>query len=304
MKEDFDKILTMAVHTKDVNYFGKCVKTIQDTYGVSEKTVYNRFKSCYGCSPRDYITSEVQPSREEVSSAILNSSDTHEVKKTLGLSNRLFSGIYDTNFGVSTFSAAKEKLLMSVPSKVRVHPFREDNVSILMSQHLGDGCYCNKRHALRVVHGVKQGEYLKWKVALIFEGYNKVSTKVTQHTHKQGHEYYAWYSGKLGNVDFPENKVDAVKLLTPIGWLLLYLDDGCYGQDMFITTESKALAVAMQDELKTYGITSRVNRQGQTNSFNVYMCGGQQTIGFYKNFIEPFIGIIPKCMEYKTKVKI
>jgi len=304
MKCEFDKILSMAVYIKDVNYFGKCVKEVSDKYGVCKKTVYNRFKSMYGCSPREFLSGKIEPTTAELSSIVLSSATTLEVREFLGLSTSQFVGMYDRHYGVSTFSAAREKLLMAVPSKVRVKPFREDNVSILMSQHLGDGCYCKKRHALRVIHGVKQAEYLKWKVALIFEGYNKVSTRVSEHVHTQGHGYFAWYSGKLGNVDFPERKEDAVKLLTPIGWLLLYLDDGCYGQDMLITTESETLAVAMQEELKTYGVTSRVNRCGQTNSYNVSMCGGQQTIGFYKNFIEPFIEIIPKCMEYKTKVKI
>lgn len=304
MKDDFNKVLEMAVQAKDVNMFGKCSKDLCTKYGISEKTLYTRFKSMFGVSPRDFISSKVIPSKEELESFILNSKDTHEVRKKTGLSNRYFVGLYDKFFGVSSFTKAREKILLSQPSKVRVNPFREDNISILMSQHLGDGHYCEKRHALRVAHGIKQAEYLKWKVALIHEGYNKVYTKVTLHTHTQGHLYASWYSGKLGCVDFPKDKTLAVSRLTPIGWLLLYLDDGCYGQDMFITTQGEALAVAMQQELLTYGVKARVNVVGKTNSYNVTMCGGQQTINFYKNFIEPFLEDIPRCMQYKTKVKI
>lgn len=305
MKEDFDKILEVAVSSKDVNYFGKEVKSLINKYGVSEKTVYNRFKSVYGKSPRDYIKDAVWPSQLTMDSVVMASSTSEEVRSALSLPNSLFNGIYDKFYGVSSFTKAKEKLLMSVPAKVRSNTFREDNVSILMSQYLGDGSYDPKRHALRIVHGHKQAEYLRWKVSLIYEGYNKVYTKVTQNLHSQGHTYFSWYSGKLGNVDFPAIKEDAVGLLTPIGWLLLYLDDGCYGQDIFITTESESLAVAMQKELKTYGIDSRVNKcSSSPTAHNVTMCGGKNTIGFYKNFIEPYEGIIPKCMSYKTQMKI
>ena len=304
MKEDFDKVLEVAVQAKDVNLFGKHAVKIAKKYGVSEKTVYNRFNSTFGCSPREFISKTIEPTTEYLTSLILNTDSSEEVKKTLGLPNRLFVGIYDKHYGVSSYSKAKEKILLSQPMKVRQKPFREDNVSLLMSQYLGDGYYDRVRHALKVSHGIKQAEYLKWKVALIFEGYNKVSTKISIHKHTQGHEYVSWYSGKLGNVDFPEDKKDAVKMLTPIGWLLLYLDDGHYGQDISLTATTEDLAVAMQQELQTYGIQSRINKAGNSSAHNVTMCGGQNSIRFYKNFIEPFIEMIPQCMKYKTKVKI
>lgn len=304
MKEDFDKIVEVAVQTKDVNLFGKHVKALSSKYGVVEKTVYTRFFSLFGKSPREYIKSQIWPTYEEMVSLVLNSESSQEVRDNLGLPNKMYVGIYDKFFGVSNYHKAKEKILMSVPVKVRKSTTREDNISLLMSQHLGDGYYDRKRHSLKVSHGIKQAEYLRWKVGLIHDGYNEVSTKVSIHTHSQGHQYATWYSCKLGNVDFPEDKAEAVSKLTPIGWLLLYLDDGCYGQDMFITTESALLAVAMQKELKTYGIDSRVNICANGPAHNVTMCGGKNTIAFYKNFIEPFSEIMPKCMKYKTEVKI
>lgn len=304
MKEDFDKIVEVAVQTKDVNLFGKHAKRLAKEYCVSEKTVYVRFLSFFGASPREYVKSKIWPTKEYLTELILNSCSSQEVKDSLGLPNSMFVGIYDKFFGVSSYSKAKEKILMTTPAKLRKTTSREDNISLLMSQHLGDGHYDRKRHSLKVSHGIKQAEYLRWKVGLIHDGYNEVSTKVSLHTHKQGHKYATWYSCKLGNVDFPEDKVEAVNKLTPIGWLLLYLDDGCYGQDIFITVESKLLAVAMQKELKTYGIDSRVNICADGPSHNVTMRGGKNTISFYKNFIEPFSSIIPKCMQYKTEVKI
>lgn len=304
MKQDFDKIVEVAVQAKDINFFGKHVKSITDKYGVSEKTVYTRFKSFFGESPRDYVKGKIWPTKEQMVSYILTSETSQEVREKSGLPSRLFVGIYDKYFGVSSFTKAREKILMTAPIKVRASALREDNVALLMSQHLGDGYYCPKRHSLKVIHGIKQVEYLRWKVGLIHDGYNEVSTKISLHTHSQGHKYAVWYSRKLGNVDFPADKQEAIKLLTPIGWLLLYLDDGCYGQDMFITTESELLAVAMQKELATYGIKARVNICASGPSHNVTMCGGVNTIAFYKNFIEPFLGNIPECMKYKTEVKI
>lgn len=304
MKKDFDKIVEVAVQTKDVNMFGKHVKELSRKYGVGEKTIYTRFSSFFGMSPRDYVKSKIWPTYDEMVSLILNTNSSLEVRDQLGLPNLMYVGIYDKVFGVSNYTKAKKKILMSCPVKVRESTTREDNVALLMSQHLGDGYYCRKRHALKVSHGIKQLEYLRWKVGLIHDGYNEISTKVTTHTHTQGHQYAAWYSCKLGNVDFPEDKTEAVTKLTPLGWLLLYFDDGCYGQDMFITTESKLLAVAMQEELSTYGITSRVNICADGPSHNVTMCGGENTVAFYKNFIEPFLDIIPECMKYKTEVKI
>jgi len=304
MKEDFDKIVKMAVQTKDVNLFGQHCKKLSNKYGVSERTIYLRFTSLFGASPREYVKSQIWPTYAEMVKLILNTNSSQEVKDNLGLPNGMFVGIYDKFFNVSSYSKAKEKILMTAPAKIRKSTTRDDNISLLMSQHLGDGYYDRKRHSLKVSHGIKQAEYLLWKVGLIHDGYNEVSTKVSIHTHAQGHKYVAWYSCKLGKVHFPEDKTEAVSKLTPLGWLLLYLDDGCYGQDMFITTESKLLAVAMQKELETYGIASRVNICGDGPSHNVTMRGGSNTIKFYKNFIEPFSEIIPKCMKYKTEVKI
>lgn len=304
MKEDFDKGIQMAVHAKDINYFATEAKSIASKYGVSVKTVYNRFASMYGVSAREHISSLIEPSSEYLASLVLTTENVIELKEILNLPQKMITGIFDKHFGCSTYKSTKEKLLMEASITVRNHPFREDNVALLMSQYLGDGSYDKKRHALRVVHGMKQAEYLKWKVGLLHDGYNEISTKITQHLHKQGHEYVSWYSGKLGNVDFPENMCDAVKLLTPLGWLLLYFDDGCYGQDIHIVNNKEDVAVAMQQELLTYGIKCRVNKCSNANAYTVTACGGEHSIRFYKNFIEPYLSIIPLCMRYKTEVKI
>lgn len=304
MKDDFDKAICEAVAEKDVNYFGRVVPMLAKKYGVCEKTCYNRFKSWFKASPRDFLIEKITPTKEEIESAVLITHSVDEFNQLLSLPNTIRQGLFDRVFGVSSYTAVKELILMSAPKKVRGCSFREDNISLLMSQYLGDGYYDKKRHALRVCHGERQAEYLRWKVGLIFEGYNKVSTEIGCVRHAQGHLYYHWYSGKLGHVVFPEKPEEAVPLLTPVGWLLWYFDDGHIGQDLSICIKEEAVANRAKTELETYGITSRVNKVLTANAYNLTMCGGQNTVRFYKEFIEPFLDIIPECMKYKTEVKI
>lgn len=304
MKEEFDKAISTAIATKDVQLFGNTVRELSNKFGVSQKTIHNRFHSIFGQSFRDFVIDKIQPTKKELSAVILNTKNSEECRKQLNLSNRMYVGIFDRHFKVSTYSAAKEILLISEAPKIRKSSLREDNVSLLMSQYLGDGHYDAIRHSLRVCHGIKQTNYLKWKVGMIHEGYNKVSQEIKIRTHKQGHMYSDWYSGKLGNVDFPKELKDAVKLLTPLGWLLWYLDDGSYTQDISICINQESVAQEAKKELATYGIETRINKAGNANAYNVTMCGGANSIRFYKGFIEPFLDIIPDCMKYKTEVKI
>lgn len=304
MKEDFDKAISTAIATKNVNLFGKVSEDLRVKYNVSKKTVHNRFHSMFGCSFRDYVDARILPTKQELTSIILNTSSSEECRLATGLSHRKFVGIYDKLFQVSTYKEAKERILLEAPAPVRFSSLREDNLAILMSQYIGDGSYDRVRHSLRIQHGEKQAEYLRWKVGLILEGYNLQASKISKCTHAQGHTYYDWRSNKLGNVDFPEDKSKVPKMLTPLGWLLLYLDDGTYQQDISICTNLESVALAMQLELSTYGISSRVNKAGAANAYLVTMRGGEHSIRFYKAFIEPFLSIIPSCMLYKTEVKI
>lgn len=304
MKEEFDKAISLAIATKDVQMFGKTVRELSSKFVVSEKTIHNRFHSMFGKSFRDLVSEKVLPTKEEMESAILNTLDTNECRSYLGLSSRFMVGIYDKMFGVSTYGAAKEIILMSKPAPIRFSALREDNVAILMSQYLGDGSYDKERHSLRIVHGEKQAEYLRWKVGLIVEGYNIQGTQIKESVHAQGHKYYSWYSRKLGNVDFPRDMAEVPRLLTPLGWLLWYFDDGTYGQDICMAIPKESVALAAKKELSTYGITSRVNKMSDSDCYNLTMCGGANTIRFYKNFIEPFLSIIPSCMRYKTVIEL
>lgn len=304
MKEEFDSAISTAIKTKNVQLFGKLSEELSIKYKVSKKTVHNRFHSMYGASFREYVDARILPTKEELVSIILNTNTSEECRVATGLSHRKFVGIYDKLLGVSTYKEAKERILLEAPPPVRLSSLREDNVAILMSQYLGDGSYNRERHSLTITHGEKQVEYLRWKVGMIIEGYNLQTAEIKEATHTQGHKYYRWYSRKLGNVDFPLAKENAVRLLTPLGWLLWYLDDGTYSQDISICTNLEEVAQAAANELLTYGIEARVNRVSTANAYTITMRGGVNSIKFYKAFIEPYLSIIPNCMLYKTEVKI
>lgn len=305
MKMEFDKAVQYAIANWDSQHFGKVARELSATYKISVSTVHLRFKSMYGTGFKEYVESKLVPaSKEDVAAVILNTQTSEEVRAHFKLPKAQFVGFYDRYFGVGTYKAAKIAILKSTPVNVRLSSLREDNIAILMSQYLGDGWYDRQRHALRIIQGHKQAEYLKWKVGLIFAGYNKVSIEVKERLHKQGHVYYDYYSGKLGNVDFPEDKSKVVPLLTPLGWLLWYLDDGCYTQDLAITIHLESVAVAAQLELQTYGIQTRVYKLGDKNAFNLICKGKENSLKFLQNFIEPYSNIVPSCMRYKTEVKI
>lgn len=294
MKDDFDALLSKFVSAKEIIGVGEEMTRLAEKYGVSHKTCYNRFKSMYGKSPTEYIRDAVYPSKDVIDSCVLNSSDSAEFFDAIDLPLIYRKGIFDREYGVSTFQKAKLEVL-SRKMVVDYNPMREDNRSLWYSQLLGDGYYSRKKHVFVIVHGHKQAEYLKWKVALINKAYPKTPSKVSMHTHKQGHTYYRYYSGNIGNIDIPEDRSEVVGKLTPLGWLLWFFDDGFKGQSLAISCTEMAVVDAAIAELETYGIKSRKFKSG------LYMCGQEHDLRFYKNFIEPFIDVIPNCMKYKVE---
>jgi hypothetical protein len=274
------------------------MESIAEKYGVSQKTAYTRFTTYFGMSPKKYVRNQLTPTKEQLSSMIMNSETVHELWGKLPRDKTFWGGLFDQFYGVSTFKKAKEKIL-SEQSVVDYRVTREDNRSLLYSQLLGDGSYSEERHAIRVSHGIKQTEYLKWKVSLITKGYPGLSSEVKLHTHTQGHEYAHWYSGKLGNVDIPEkgHYHTLVDKLTPLGWLLWYLDDGSCTQNYSISVCNEAVEERAIEVLATYGITARRDNRG-----NVIMCGMVNDRLFSRCFLEPFMYMVPNSMHYKVKI--
>lgn len=293
MINDFKKIIQEGIVKKDVSYFGKKSKEMLKIYNINEKTLYNRFKSIYGKSPREVISENIFPSENQMIEFILNSKTSEEVRFKTGLSQRYFIGIYDKYFKVSTFKESKLKIL-NKKLNISYNPNIFDNRALIASQILGDGSYDKKRHSITITHGEKQIEYLKFKVSLFTKAFPKFLSKITINNHIQGHIYGRWYSGNIGHYKPPVYRKDLVKELTPLGWLLYYMDDGCFNQDITIAIKDEEVALSLIHELKTYNIYFRRSKD------IIIACGNENSLLFYKNFIEPFKGIIPKCMQYKV----
>lgn len=297
---DVQAIFDKYIGEKKYFGIGKEINELAGQYGISEKTAYNRIHSLFGCSPRDYITDALMPSKAKLTSLVLNCSEAKEVKQALGLPIQLEKGIYDKYFGVSNFKRAKCKLLAEHASSP-LNPTRADNFSLLISQRLGDGSFDWTRSAVRIVHGIKQAEYLKFKVSLFNRAFPQTSHEVKIHDHKQGHQSVGWYSGSIRNSYMSKieqsERHQLISELTPLGWLLWYFDDGHWAQNLSIASVDEALLRSAVRELKTYGIEARVD-MGQSALF---LCGMENDVKFYTNFIAPYKHIIPQCMSYKIR---
>jgi len=293
MINDFNKIIQEAINKKDYSYFATKIEYLTNKYSVCEKTIYNRFKSIFKMSPREYIIKNIFPSRQEIIEILLESSNSKMFFETLNLPNNLTKGIFDRYFSVSTFKKARLKIL-SEKLDTNYVPIREDNRSIIYSQLLGDGSYNKKSHGLRIIHGEKQIPYLKWKVSMLNKAYPKTSSIVNIRTHKQGHIYGDYYT-PLGNIDII-SELEAITKLTNFGWLLWFLDDGSYNQNISICCKrDKKLRLKAIDVLKTFDIDAR------EDGTSIICKGKENDLKFFYNFIKPFLSDIPKCMLYKVE---
>jgi len=295
MKEKFDKLIDKKIKAKEIDNLGIEFQTIADMYNVSYKTVYNRFNSMFQDSAKNIILKAIYPSKEELISLLLNTTDSKDFFNKLDLPTKLSKGIFDKEWGVSTYHKAK-LLVLTKRLYIPYNRLREDNRSLWYSQLLGDGSYNKQRHAFTIVHGLKQTEYLKWKVSLINKAYPKTPTEVALLKHSQGHMYARYYSRNIGNIDIPEDRGEVIPKLTPLGWLLWWLDDGGWYQNITIFSIDKSIIDRAIIELNTYDIKARHSQNGMS------MCGHMNDLKFYKNFIEPFLNNIPKCMLYKVKI--
>ena len=293
---DFENMIQKRKEDSSFNVSDE-MEMLSEKYNVCVKTLYTRFNTYFGKSPIKYVKDSLTPSKDELDSLILNTLDVKELWGKLPRPYHFYNGIFDKFYGVSTYQKAKEVILSSQKTS-NYNVTRADNRSLIYSQLLGDGSYDSKRHALRIMHGIKQAEYLKAKVSMLNKAYPKLSSKVTLSNRSQGHQVATWYSGNLGNVDIP-NKEDyhtLISKLTPLGWLLWWLDDGGWYQNIAIFSKNNKIVETAIEVLKTYGIEARSCQNG------FCMSGKANTIRFYKTFVEPLLTYIPSCMMYKVKI--
>lgn len=283
-------------------------KTLMHEFGLRSDEVSRRIKSYFGKNIRDLLKEKLLPSREEIEDALVKSNNVNEMKKLLGFSKTSvhWKGLLDREFGYSTYKKAKANYILK-RNVQDYNPTIADNKSILISQYLGDGSFDIKRSALKIEHGYKQLEYLKFKVSLINKAFPTTNdlNKIKLRIHDNGYKSYTWYSKSISYIPkiYEKPKEKLIHELTPLGWLLYYLDDGFLSignvYSCGFSTIDPDIQKSIVATLETYGI----NGWNYTRS-DVRLQNQISIAYFLNNIIYPFKNIIPECMNYKLDMKI
>lgn len=293
----------------------KVYETLALEFNIGKRAAGDRFKSIFRIPVGVYISKNITPTKIQMRDAIIRSETYAEMLKILNINSDLLKGLYDKYFGYSTFFKVKSSLLNEVDI-VQFDPTIEDNLGILISQHLGDGYFefYSNRDNLKIEHGSKQFCYLKFKVSLIntifplmpgLETIKKRETPTFTSYYWRSHKIRSRYINIIKNTD----KKDLVSKLTPFGWFLYFLDDGYLGNHYLkkynswnttisISSVDNDILLAIKQEMATYGITFGISR------YEAYTNKKSECIKFMQNFVYPFQHLIPECMKYKSYIKI
>lgn len=312
-----------------VDFFTRASELIDDATSVNEKInqalciefdmpsdkVSRWFKSLFGMTIRDALKQKLLPNREAIEKALLLSGSVLEMQNMLGLkgTSAAWKGLLDREFGYSTYASAKANFILK--QKVsHYNPNPDDNLSIVVSQLLGDGSFDKTRRAIRIQHGIKQADYLMWKVALINKAYpnSYPVSNIGRHTHTQGHEYVSWYSGNFSEKTFLKvismSPDELFNSLTPLGWCLWFLDGGYYKHNITDTKAIHKVEIYIHNTEWRAAAIKQLNMLGfgpnQTPGGSLVFQDLVQIAKFINTFVKPFDHIIPACMKYKYDMKI
>lgn len=285
------------------------ISVLCDKFGITKNEVNKRIRSMFGMSIEELLT----PTKEELTRAILQSDSINELKDLLKKTNGLGT-LYDKYYGVSTFASARI-VCENYREVTPYNPTKADNLSILISQSIGDGCIEYKgdvpRYSIAITHSYAQFDYLVEKVKMINKAYPTTPPvgSIKKYIHSQSYPYFMYRTNKMDNSDmryvYETKKSDLIFEMTPLGMFLLYMDDGSLVQN----PNSKKLTIcngvsevrnSLQKYLATYGIESSV----YDGDMVVCMSNVVSITKFLNNFVIPFKQYIPECMEYKTKLKV
>lgn len=296
------------------NYHNKIIKPLMSEFEISERVVYRRIKSYTGKTITQLVQEIRTPDKESVDKALLKCNSMKEMRDFLKLkeSDIVFNKVFEKYYGTSTFTAAKANLILKQPNK-HYNPTIDDNLSLIVSQCIGDGSLDRVRKSIRIDHIDWQYDYLKMKVSLFNRAFPTChgAENIKFRKHVQGHEYVSWYSRKLPQKYIDKvidlKKHEMVCNLTPLGIFLLYFDDG------FLTINDKfgtyRLGIAYSEHYQELGEEYLKMFKSFGFSFNkrknaVYLSSKPIIADFIKNMILPFSNLIPNSLEYKIDMKI
>lgn len=286
------------------------VEKLKAKYGISQEAIYYRIRSYYGKTMKQVRAEMLTPSKEELLRAVLKSKTTQECRSyfpNLPISD--WTGIYQKVLGVGNFSQAREMALSRAKVEYKTfNPSVKDNEALLAATILGDGSFDNERASLKIEHCAKQKGWLEAKVEIYNKAFPFTASKIT---HNEKRDTYSWYSLTFRNSPKYVNLLFKLKAdkslcadyLTPFGVWVLFIDDGCYQhktqQLVTLAVENEAIATNLQKFFKTYGFDFKYNGKHELR-----ITHRENVIKFFKTFIEPYQGLLPKCMEYKGIYKI
>lgn len=299
--DSFINFLHQEISLLDNVNYGPLVSKGCSKYHINKREFHKRCRSILQTSLSDYIISLFEPTKEEIEKALILSNTSDEFFNTLSIpKGNIRAGFYQRHFGYSTFTAAKATVEFNRDHSI-YNPTKDDNLSLIYSQYLGDGSYDLRRNSFKIDHGIKQFEYLKFKVSIFNKAFpetNSVKTIQKKIHNTQNFEFCSWYSKKLP-VFRIVSKAEMVEQLTPLGVLLWYLDDGClYKHSLSIASTDLSVLVALDSKMKSFGINGRV----ATSCWCLTKLS--EIINFLHTFVLPYKHIIPACMKYKLDLKI
>lgn len=288
-------------------------ETLAKEFNISKRTAGDRFKSIFQMPVRDFISRNIIPTKEQIVDYLIKSDDWNEFYKLTGINDtkRLVS-LLNEYFGYSNYYKIKTNLLarVLVPN---YNPTREDNESIIISQILGDGSV-ERDSGLKIEHGYKQYEYLKFKVGLLNVAYPRTNgieniRKRTQTT-KTGEEYVSFVyrtrqvlSSQIAKLKSRTLR-ELINSMTPFGIAIYYLDDGCLSKSkthntacLEFCTSDVDVQACLIEYFRSYGY------EFARTSTSIKIQSKPVIIKFIKDFLEPYAHIIPKCMHYKFELK-
>lgn len=284
-------------------------ETLSKEFNISLRSASDRFKSLFGKSVKDCIYEINTPPKEVLRDAIIRCENQQELLQLLNIRSNWIKGLYDKYFKVSTFKAAKLKLFNEFDI-IKYNPTIEDNLSILISQKLGDGSFefYDNRSSLKLEHEYKQYDYLKFKINLLKKAFPTIPGLESIKTrNNNGYISYVWRSNNIRHrymeiIKNNENK-DLVHKLTPFGWMLWYLDNG----NLYISKEFNQLTFTILNDQTREEAINELNTYGFTfSNYERFIAISDKLtiIKFLNCFIKPYIHLIPETIKYKCIVKI
>lgn len=292
-------------------------ETLAKEFNISKRTAGDRFKSIFQMNVRDFISMNITPTKEQIIDCMIKSDNWHEFYKLVGINDtRKLVSLLNQYFGRSNYRHIKNNLLARIVIKNHT-PTREDNESIIISQMLGDGSV-ERDSSIRIEHGYKQYDYLKFKVGLFntafpqTNGLETIRKRIQTLPSGQKYESFVYRTGQvlakqIGKCQSYTLK-EKINKMTPLGVALYYLDDG------YLTKSCKyscwalgfsTVNIEIQDVLieyfKSFGYEFHKDRSIKPTA--VVLNKKTEVIKFIKDFLEPYAHIIPECLHYKFELK-